>query len=59
MRTCEDCGGKIPKERIEALPETSQCVKCAAKNPKIRIPDAEEICAKPSITTRNGFGGSD
>lgn len=29
---CEDCGRKIPKERIKALPNTTLCVKCAAES---------------------------
>ena len=25
---CEDCGAKIPKKRLEAIPYASKCVKC-------------------------------
>ena len=28
-RKCEGCGAKIPAERVEALPDTQVCVKCA------------------------------
>jgi DnaK suppressor protein len=28
---CEECGTKIPKTRLEAIPYTALCVKCAAK----------------------------
>ncbi|MDZ4820039.1 MAG: TraR/DksA family transcriptional regulator [Planctomycetota bacterium] len=28
---CEECGGKIPKLRLEAIPYASRCVKCASK----------------------------
>ena len=28
---CEDCGKKIPKARLEAVPTTTRCVKCAAE----------------------------
>jgi DnaK suppressor protein len=28
---CEECGTKIPKTRLEAIPYTSLCVKCASK----------------------------
>jgi hypothetical protein len=31
-RLCEICGKRIPKERLEALPETKRCVECAARN---------------------------
>ena len=27
--TCEDCGDEIPPARLEALPHTTRCVKCA------------------------------
>jgi DnaK suppressor protein len=28
--TCEECQGSIPKTRLDALPHTPVCVKCAA-----------------------------
>ena len=28
---CEECGKKIPKARLEALPYAAQCVRCASK----------------------------
>jgi DnaK suppressor protein len=28
--TCEECSGAIPKARLDALPHTPVCVKCAA-----------------------------
>ncbi len=28
---CEECGTKIPKTRLEAIPYTALCVKCASK----------------------------
>ena len=28
---CEECGGKIPKLRLEAIPYAAHCVKCASK----------------------------
>jgi len=42
-RKCEFCGEQIPRERLEALPNTRRCVKCAQKNGSdIRglVPDA-------------------
>ena len=27
---CEECGGRIPKARLEVLPDTPYCVKCAS-----------------------------
>lgn len=29
--SCLDCGGRIPKARLEVIPDTPFCVKCAAK----------------------------
>lgn len=29
--TCEECGVKIPKKRLNALPYASMCVKCATE----------------------------
>lgn len=29
--TCDECGVKIPKARLEAIPYASLCVKCASK----------------------------
>jgi DnaK suppressor protein len=28
---CEDCGGKIGDERLEALPDATRCVACQAE----------------------------
>jgi hypothetical protein len=30
---CEICGKKIPKERLEFLPDTTTCVKCSQTKP--------------------------
>ncbi len=27
---CEECGGRIPRARLEVLPDTPYCVKCAS-----------------------------
>ena len=29
--SCNECGGRIPKMRLNAIPYTPYCVKCAAK----------------------------
>jgi len=29
--TCETCGSKIARERLEAIPYASQCIRCAGK----------------------------
>ncbi len=29
---CEECGGKIPKKRLDAIPYTAMCVKCASQS---------------------------
>jgi DnaK suppressor protein len=28
---CETCGGKIPKDRLEAIPYAAKCVRCASR----------------------------
>jgi DnaK suppressor protein len=28
---CEECGGRIPKKRLDAIPYASMCVKCASE----------------------------
>lgn len=28
---CEECGGKIPKQRLTAVPYATMCVKCASE----------------------------
>ncbi|MEZ6135959.1 MAG: TraR/DksA C4-type zinc finger protein [Pirellulaceae bacterium] len=29
--SCEECGGRIPKARLELIPDVPYCVKCASK----------------------------
>ena len=31
---CEECGGKIPKLRLEAIPYAALCVRCASQQEK-------------------------
>jgi DnaK suppressor protein len=31
---CDTCGVKIPKSRLEAIPYTAQCVRCASEQEK-------------------------
>lgn len=32
-RMCKSCGGEIPKERLEILPDTQVCVRCSETKP--------------------------
>ena len=32
--TCDGCGGPIPEKRLEAMPESTLCVQCAASAPR-------------------------
>ncbi len=57
--SCRICGSEIPKERLEALPGTTLCVNCAAKNPEPLRHDPNEVCARASGTGRNGFAPND
>lgn len=34
---CESCGGEIPAERLEALPEATLCVKCQQDQERKRV----------------------
>lgn len=36
-RECEYCGRKIPKARLEVLPNTTTCVKCSKERQNIGI----------------------
>lgn len=58
-KNCVDCGGVIPPERLEAIPETIQCIKCASRKPRIAKIDPNEVCARSSNSARNGWGASD
>lgn len=42
-RSCEICGGIIPSERLEALPETKRCVECAREKGSDIIARRSEI----------------
>ncbi len=35
---CEECGGKIPKSRLDAIPYAAQCVQCASQRENGRGP---------------------
>ena len=32
--TCDGCGGPIPEKRLEAMPDSTLCVHCAASAPR-------------------------
>jgi len=36
---CEQCGRKIPKERLKAVPDTVFCVHCAAEAESVESTD--------------------
>lgn len=55
---CEACGTIIPPRRLAAVPGTKYCVGCVDEFVD-EAPDPEEVCAKSSITGRNGFAASD
>ena len=35
---CEECGGKIPKSRLEAIPYAALCVQCASQQEESHWP---------------------
>lgn len=55
MTNCIICQQPIPTERLEALPNTRLCVSCASKRPEPARFDPNEVCAKASLSARNGF----
>jgi len=56
---CKACGNKIPQARLEVLPNTEYCVKCADNNTPQVIRDPDKLCVKSSNTGRNGFAPND
>lgn len=56
---CSTCGIQIPAERLEALPGTQHCVKCAPKHAPKRIHDPNVLCAKSAPSGQNGFSPKD
>lgn len=48
MKKCERCGKKIPKERLEAIPETRLCVKCSTEIGGDYIIEYHEVFADPT-----------
>jgi DnaK suppressor protein len=36
--TCDGCGGAIPPKRLEAMPESTLCVACAASERRVQAP---------------------
>jgi hypothetical protein len=55
-KKCDECGGAISALRLEALPDTRCCVKCSTEGLRH---DPNEVCAKSSLSARNGFGRED
>lgn len=55
---CEDCHQEIAPERLEYLPNTKYCVKCAVNHPP-PTPDPNILCAKASASCSNGFAPKD
>lgn len=56
-RKCLDCGSEIPAKRLTAVPDAKYCVKCVDQH--IDDLDPDEICAKSSISARNGWAPND
>ena len=52
---CIACGVPIDPARLEVLPQARTCVACAEQNPEPVRHDPNVVCAKSSITGRNGF----
>jgi hypothetical protein len=58
-RLCRICHQPIALARLEALPDTQLCIKCAHLHPPAPI-DAEKLdLSQASPITRNGFAPKD
>ncbi len=58
IRWCERCKAEIPRERVEALPETRVCVKCAQAlgGSEFEVTIVSENLAKAGSLKKN-YGG--
>lgn len=56
---CEVCEKPIPKMRLQALPNTTFCVKCVDKHAPKVVHNPDDICARASDSARNGFAADD
>lgn len=54
-RNCSGCGKPIPQARLQAIPDTVYCVKCAEANPEPPRHDPDEVCAKSSPSGQSGW----
>lgn len=58
-KLCEECGKKIPKARLKAIPNTEYCVECAAKvqgDQKDYIPDGLDVADIMDILSDDSDG---
>ena len=58
-KSCKHCGEVIPSERIEVLPNTEHCIECVDKHGPKKRWDPNEVCAKASQSSQNGFAPKD
>jgi hypothetical protein len=59
QRYCDLCHQPIAPARLEALPWTRMCVKCAQRNPPPPIDPAKLDISEASPINKNGFAPSD
>ena len=55
-KKCEVCGKRIPKMRLEALPHTLKCVKCAEDDPIVERYDVVDYNNEDCIDILKGDG---
>jgi hypothetical protein len=58
-RLCAVCHQPIAEERLEVLPSTTLCVKCAQTRPPAPIDPEKLDLSQASPITRNGFAPKD
>jgi hypothetical protein len=57
VRSCARCGGEIPTERVEALPDTQVCVGCSrAMGGEFKVVVIPERTSKEGSLKKN-YGG--
>lgn len=48
---CENCGGRIPQARLEALPFTTHCIECQRQAEKMRVAEVITTRAEDDLPT--------
>lgn len=58
-KNCIHCKSPIPLARLDALPKTNHCMGCTDAHGPVVIHDPNELCARASQSSQNGFASKD